>query len=583
MALDFRGNGGVAAATGAEPMMRNSTECLGRAMPRSIARRVAGITGARVAGITGAALVALGGCTVGANFTPPQPPAIANWHDASLRVPASRATVTEASDPDPLWWNKFDDPTLTTLMQQAIAGNLSLQQAVVRVTESIQSEVAARAAGLPTIGGTGSYMREQLGLKGLLKSQGVYGELNSLANANSPLNKISPGLGTEAGGAIGGALNGLTQPANLYQYGLNASWELDLFGKVRRSVEQAKAQTQAQVEATNDALVMLESQVAQAYVALRGAQALAASQRGNVADTRDALNLTQERQRNGLTSSLDVEQARTQLSNDEHLLPGFEQRAQQAMNLLAVLTGQPPGALDAMLGTPAPLPIVPAVVGGGVPSTLARRRPDIREAEAQLHAATANVGVAVASFYPDISLTGDVGLRALDASYLTNWASAFYAFGPSISLPIFQGGRLTANLRLARAQTVEAALNYRNTVLNALREVEDALVAYRTDRAARDELAQTVDSAQRTLALARDRYVHGVADFIQVLNAESTLTEARQSLVQADMTLTDDVVALYTALGGGWQASAGDIPKPQIASNPPVLPAVADSLAASPP
>ncbi len=528
-------------------------------------------------------LVALGGCTVGPNFTPPTPPAIANWQDASLRVPASHATVTQASDPDPLWWNQFDDPALTALMQQAIAGNLSLQQAVVRVTESIQSKVAARAAGLPTIGGTGSYMREQLGLKGLLESQGVYRELNSLANANSPLNQISPGLGTEAGGAIGSALNGLTQPANLYQYGLNASWELDLFGKVRRSVEQAKAQTQAQVEAANDALVMLESQVAQAYVALRGAQALAASQRGNVADAQNALNLTRERQRHGLTSALDVEQARTQLSNDEHLLPGFEQRAQQAMNLLAVLTGQPPGALDAMLGAPAPLPSVPAVVGVGVPSTLARRRPDIREAEARLHAATANVGVAVASFYPDISLTGVVGLRALDASYLTNWASAFYAFGPSISLPIFQGGRLTANLRLARAQTVEAALSYRNTVLNALREVEDALVAYRTDRAARDELAQTVDSAQRTLALARDRYVHGVADFIQVLNAESTLTEARQSLVQADMTLTDDVVALYTALGGGWQGSAGDIPEPQVASNPPALPAAADSLAASPP
>ena len=191
-----------------------------------------------------------------------------------------------------------------------------------------------------------------------------------------------------------------------------------------------------------------------------------------------------------------MEQARTQLSNDEHLLPGFEQQAQQAMNRLSVLTGQPPGALDAMLATAAPLPTVPAVVGVGVPSTLARRRPDIREAEAQLHAATANVGVAVASFYPDISLTGDFGLRALDASYLTNWASAFYAFGPSISLPIFQGGRLTANLRLARAQEVEAALNYRNTVLNALREVEDALVAYRTDRASRDKLAETVASAR---------------------------------------------------------------------------------------
>jgi NodT family efflux transporter outer membrane factor (OMF) lipoprotein len=211
---------------------------------------------------------------------------------------------------------------------------------------------------------------------------------------------------------------------------------------------------------------------------------------------------------------------------------------------------------------------------------LARRRPDIRQAEARLHAATANIGVATASFYPDISLTGNFGLRAIDASFLTNWASAFYSFGPSISVPIFQGGQLTANLRLARAQTVEAALNYRGTVLNALREVEDALVGYRTDKASRDQLADTVRAAETTLGLARDRYVNGVADFIQVLNAEETLFAARQSLVQADMALSNDVVALYTALGGGWENSISGVPNPQIAGNPPIVPAAADALAA---
>lgn len=536
-----------------------------------------------IAGAAGTLLLTLGGCTVGPNFTPPTPPEISHWHDAAVRLADNRTRIIEASDPDPMWWNRFGDPKLTALMQQAIAGNLSVQQALVRVTEAIQGEVTARAAGLPTIGGTGSYVRDQLGLKGLLESEGVYGQLNKLADANSPLNRISPGLGGEASTAIGGVLNALGQPVNLYQYGLNASWELDLFGKVRRSVEQAKAQTQAQVEATDDALVMLESQVAQAYVALRGAQALAASQEGNIAVAQDALSLTQERQQQGLTSLLDVDQARTQLSNDQHLLPGFEQQVQQAMNRLSVLIGQPPGAVDAMLATPAPLPIIPPIMGIGVPSSLARRRPDIRQAEAQLHAATANEGVAMASFYPDISLTGDFGLRAIDATYLTNWASAFYAFGPSISLPIFQGGRLMASLRLARAQEVEAALNYRNTVLNALREVEDALVAYRTDLASRDKLAETVASAESTLSLARDRYVHGVADFIQVLNAEETLTTTRQSLVQADVTLTDDIVTLYTALGGGWQDSVDEIPKAQVAGNPPTLPAAADSLAAKPP
>jgi outer membrane protein, multidrug efflux system len=519
-------------------------------------------------------------CTVGPNFKPPQPPAIPNWHDASARRLGPRATITEAADPDPLWWNKFGDPTLTALMEKAIAGNLTVQQAVVRVAESIQVEAAARAAGLPTIKASGSYMRDQLGVKGLLESQGVFNQVNALADA-STLNQLSPGLGQETATVLGNALNGLSQPVNLYQYGMSASWELDLFGRVRRSVEQAGAQSEAQRDAADDALVMLESQVAQAYIALRGAQALAESQRGNIATAQDVLRLTQQQQQVGLASMLDVEQAKTQLSNNLHQLPGYEQQLEQAMNRLSVLIGQAPGALDSMLAAPAPLPALPPLIGVGVPSTLARRRPDIRQAEAQLHAATANVGVAIASFYPDVSLTGNFGLRAIDASFLTNWASAFYSFGPSVSVPLFQGGQLTANLRLARAQTVDAALNYRGTVLNALREVEDALVGYRTDRAARDQLIDTVRSAQTTLSLARDRYLHGMADFIQVLNAEQTLFSARQSLVQADMALRNDVVALYTALGGGWEISTVKVPSPYIAGNPPVVPAAADALAAT--
>ena len=393
------------------------------------------------------------------------------------------------------------------------------------------------------------------------------------------MNTLSPGLGTSASSAVNGALNQFAQPVNLFQYGLSSSWELDLFGRVRRSVEQAKASAEAQMEATNDALVMLEGQVAEAYVQLRGAQALTITQQENIRSAQEGLDLTKKRQREGLSTDLDVEQARTQLANFEYLLPGYEKQAQQAMNRLSVLTGQPPGTLDAMLGPSAPLPKVPAVVAIGVPSTLARRRPDIREAEARLHAATANVGVATASFYPDISLTGSFGLRALDASYLTNWASDFYSFGPSISLPIFQGGRLTASLRMARAQEAEAALAYRGTVLNALQEVEDALVAYRTDRAGRNKLMEAVKSGEVALYLARDRYAHGLADFLQVLDAERTLVGSRQQLVQADVMLTNDVVALYDALGGGWRQDAATSQAPVIATTSPVTPAALDSVA----
>jgi multidrug efflux system outer membrane protein len=379
------------------------------------------------------------------------------------------------------------------------------------------------------------------------------------------------------------ALNKIEQPINLYQYGFDASWELDLFGKVRRSVEQANASTQAQVEATNDALVMLEGQVADAYVQVRGAQALLASQQENVAAAQSSLDLTQRQQRQGLATQLDVDQALTLLGDNQSQLPGYEKQEQQAINQLSVLVGQPPGTLDALLTPAAPMPTVPPVVGIGVPSELARRRPDIREAEAQLHAATANVGVATASFYPDISLTGNAGLRAIDASYLTNWASLFYSFGPSISLPIFQGGKLTASLRMARAQQTAAALNYRGTVLNALREVEDALVAYRTDRAARDKLAGTIRSGEDALYLARDSYRNGLSNFLQVLDAERTLVQSRQQLIQADVTLTDDVIALYNALGGGWQETAVASNAPAIDMSTPYTPAALDSVAATPP
>ena len=504
----------------------------------------------------------LSACTVGPGFTPPKPPEVAAWKDPSAH--RTHAPVSPETNPDPKWWDGFNDPVLTAVIEKAIAGNLDLQQAVLRVVESRQGEVTARAAELPSVNGSGSYVRDQLGLRGLVLSTGVQGEVNAPGQPGSPL-------------------NALYSPINLYQYGLNASWELDLFGRVRRSEEQAKANTVASIEATNDALVMLEGQVAQAYLQLRGAQALTASQQENIRTAQAAYDLTLKRQRQGLTTELDVDQSRTQLSNFQSQLPGYEKQAEQAMNRLSVLIGQTPGTLDAMLGPVAPLPKVPAVIGIGVPSALARRRPDIRQAEARLHAATANVGVATASFYPDVSLTGNFGLRALDGSYLTNWASAFYSFGPSVSLPIFQGGRLTAGLRLARAQEAEAALAYRGTVLNALQEVEDALVAYRTDKVARDRLADAVRTGQLTVYLARDSYSHGLSDFIQVLDAQRTLTGSRQQLVQADVALTNDVVGLYNALGGGWQEDAADIEAPVVATAPPAVPAALDSLAAAPP
>jgi NodT family efflux transporter outer membrane factor (OMF) lipoprotein len=235
--------------------------------------------------------------------------------------------------------------------------------------------------------------------------------------------------------------------------------------------------------------------------------------------------------------------------------------------------------VDDLLREAKPLPSIPQIVDVGVPSTLARRRPDIRQAEASLHAATAGVGVAVAQFYPDISLTGNIGMRALDASYLTHWASHFYSAGPAISLPLFSGGKLSASLTLARAEQQAAALNYRGTVLNALREVENALVSYRADRASHDLLQDTLDSAQVTWDLSRNQYEHGLTSYINVLNAQESVLADRQALVQSNVQLVDDIVALYRALGGGWEETIKELPAPDVAKRPPPLPAALDQVA----
>ncbi|MCR0984311.1 efflux transporter outer membrane subunit [Roseomonas populi] len=494
---------------------------------------------------------ALGACTVGPDFTPPDPLAPAAYRDTAR---STDGAVTPAGRPDPEWWNSFRDPQLTSLVGRTLSGNLSLQQAVLRIAQARQGEAAARAAGLPSLSADGAYTRQQLGLRGILKSRGVYDSVEDL-RGNARLEDAQAGLSDRAADALGSALGLATRPTNLFQQGLDASWELDLFGRIARQVEQTRARTQSAVEGANDALVSLVAEVVRTYAALRGAQALQQAQQDNVNAAREILALTQRRQHQGLTTQLDVENQRAQLTSYEAQLQPYIAQVQQAMNRLAVLTGSPPGILDNELATPRPIPVVPPTVPVGVPSELARRRPDIRHAEADLHAATAGVGVAVAQFYPTVSLTGSLGTRAIDASYLTDWASHFYSAGPAISVPIFQGGRLTANLKLAKAQEAGAALGYRSTVLNALAEVEDALVAYRTDRAQADLLRQTVVSARTALALARERYDHGLSNFIEVLDAQRTLVGARQQEVRAGITLTNDAVALYKALGGGWSSA----------------------------
>ncbi|WLI78441.1 efflux transporter outer membrane subunit [Kosakonia sp. H02] len=474
----------------------------------------------------------LAGCAVGPDYQAPQPQTPARWNDPGDASVNSQATSQAIN---PRWWKTFKSPQLDSLIERAIAGNLSLQQTVLRIAGAREQINQAGGAFLPSVNGSLQATRQQLGIEGELKSHDVYGQLND----------VDP--------AISGALGALTQPVNLYQGSFDAQWELDLWGKVRRQVEAASAQQQQAIEQRNDALVSLEAEVARAWLQLRGAQSIIATLNTQIESAQETFTLTENRQKGGLSPQLDVENARAQAANLEAQLPQYQAQERQAMNALAVLLGKTPGALDSELRTTQPLPALPDIVPTGIPSTLARRRPDVREAEASLHAATAQIGVSVAQLFPSLTLSGQFGLRNSETNWLTDWSSHFYSFGPQVSIPIFQGGRLVSSVKLARAQQGAAVLNYRQTVLSALSDVENALVSYRADQQREASLDKTLDALQSAFSLASDSYRKGIASFLDVLDAQRQLAQASQQREQARVQSSLDLVALYKALGGGWE------------------------------
>jgi NodT family efflux transporter outer membrane factor (OMF) lipoprotein len=488
----------------------------------------------RVALIVMAAM--LPACKVGPNFKPLEEPVPDQY--AGVRTPpppAGPQPSTDSATPS-FWWREFHDPELDALVDSARRGNLDLKGAYLRIVEARIQVQSARAQGLPRLGASAAYTREQLGLAGILKSKG-----------------IDTASGPASSSTAQGLISSLEQPVNLYQLGFDASWEIDLFGKVRRAVEAADAQSAAAVESRNDLLVSLEAEVAQTYFQLRASQTLRQIALDEIAAQREIADLTQNRHEHGLAGEPDVDAARAQLASLEALLPPYDQTIAASRHALAVLIGQTPESLDGRFADQGELPALPASVPVGVPSALARRRPDIRNSEAVLHAATAQIGVSVASLYPDVSLAGTYGLRNLGTRYLFDWSSHFYTFGPSVSIPIFQGGALIASVRLSKAQAAEAALSYRKTVLGALQEVEDGLSALDEDARRIAALEQTVSADQRAVDVQLDAYGHGVISYVTVLTLQLQTIQARQQLAEAMLTQSTDLVKLYKALGGGWE------------------------------
>lgn len=515
-------------------------------------------------GVAGALLMAAAGCTVGPDFKEPK----SNWNPASWF--GGHPPITPAVDlkstpnpqmPDPAWWNTFQDPELSALEHRLPTTNFDVRSAGIRLAESRSQLGITRAGNWFTTNANASYTRERV------SPNGVIGLFPSGGGTSSSPATSSNGLGGTQGGIPNN--NALTAPFDLYQGGFDASWELDLWGRVRRSVESAEAQVAQSAWSQRDTLVTSQAELARDYIQLRATQQLIDITQKNLESQRRSLALTQERAQAGLTSDLDVANQAAQVQATASQLPGLKAQEQTTINAIALLLGEPPDSLDAELAPAAALPPTPPVVPVGLPSDILRRRPDIRAAEENLHAATAGVGVAVADFFPQVSLSGSFALQATQFKYLFDINSNTYGIGPTVTLPIFQGGKLTRTLELRRGQEQGAAVAYQQTVLNALHDVSNALTNYDAQQGEQAALARSVVEDQRALGLAQDQYTAGLADFLNVLNAERQLLSGQQQELQARANVDTDLVQIFKALGGGWQTDLPDVPEPK----PAIIPA----------
>lgn len=459
--------------------------------------------------------MALPACTVGPDYHPPQVETPERWSGEAQGVVAADAIAVAR------WWTLFCDAQLDGLIDRAVVANKDLGIAAARIREARARRGIIAADGLPAVDVSGAYARSR-------RSE----------NSSS---------GTESVG-----------PQDLFQAGFDAGWEIDIFGGVRRAVEAADAGIAAEEENRRDVLVTLLAEVARNYLELRGSQRRIMTARENIEAQRQTLEMTQGRFAAGLSSRLDVAQAEAQLAATEALIPGLETSARQAVHRLGVLAGVPPTSLlDELTGDGVVL-CQPAEVPIDLPSELLRRRPDIRRAERELAAATAMVGVAEAELFPKFSLTGLLGLQSTSLSDLVTSGSRYWSIGPALNWPIFDAGRIRAGIAVENARQQQALLAYEQTVLAALEEVENALVAYDREQMTRRALEQAVDANQRAVAMADELYRAGLVDFLNVLQGQRALLLSQDQLVLSEQRVFVNLVVLFKALGGGWQLAELD-------------------------
>jgi NodT family efflux transporter outer membrane factor (OMF) lipoprotein len=480
-----------------------------------------------------ASAAALSACMVGPNYN--GPPSAASIALQTGRFARADAAPAAPGAPPSRWWLALNDPLLTRLITQAFAASPSLQAAEARVRSARAMIMENRTKLLPSGGATAVYARV-----------GVPTGVDGVLGGSSP---STTGAAT-AGSAIPGHID-------LYDAGFDATWELDLFGGVRRGIEGARANAEAQLASLADAQVSLASNVAQAYVNVRDVQHRIALAAENADVEIRNLKLTEQRRAAGTAADTDVEAARTQLSQTKGDAAALKSQLDRYLDQLAVLCGQEPGQLDKELATAAPLPVPPEAVAIGNPAALIRRRPDIREAERRLAADTAAIGENVANFFPSVTLFGTVGFASTKSSNLFASSNFNSLSAPILSWNVLNIPKVAAEVREAKATRDGAVASYRQTVLSALEDAESSLSQFGHQRETVYHLAATRESAARRAALVHAQYVGGTASLISLLNAESQRISAEANLSQSEAMLTNDYVALQKSLGLGWAADGG--------------------------
>ncbi len=459
--------------------------------------------------------LSLAGCAVGPKYKRPSTVVPQQWSVEPARGTTSR-------EPAEKWWSSFHDPEFEKLVERAINANLELKLATARVAEARAVRGVSRSGLFPSVEASASATRNR---------QHVFAP--------------APGDGSPVFASI---------EFSNFQGGFDAAWELDVFGGVRRGLQAATADAVAAAEARRNVLVTVLGEVGRSYAELRGFQLRLDIAEKNIRIQQDTLDLTKARSAAGLATELDVARAAAQLETTRSAVPTLQSGIEISIHRLSVLLGQEPGALRAELSPSAPLPLTPPDVPVGLPTELLERRPDIRQSEAQIVAATARVGEAKANFFPRFQLVGSAGRQANQLHDITLGIGNFFSAGPSISLPIFTAGRIRSQVRIQDARLQQAVIGYRSAVLSALEETENALVQYSDEQTRSERLEAAVKSNQEAVHLSSELYRAGLTDFLAVLDAQRELYANEDLLAQSRTAQTVNLIALYKALGGGWQS-----------------------------